>query len=506
MGLAGSAIGMIQKAFTHTRVKADFDEHLNTAIARGDKPDKALSDDEEVKKLLESPQAGQLFQYMSALKSLGVNSQDAQALFLGNASNVSDDGLKAILASCGVQDSEISRIMADPKLLSDMKAALAESVSSDISKLFAGSMQDMNLLIMQATADQTTYDTVVAAVATGMSAETPEGAQSTGTITTAAETSAFDVQAKIQARTLEIKNSIAALLKSLDGTTGKTTQDASAAQAVAETRSDITQAVRTLEQTFGISRKSLKDIFLAKNSLVRQTAVNEATSKITSYLNTNADKTLTKQATDALALLKGSLSKEEFAPIENAVSLFSPDTMIAGSAVSFNKQGFEALSNIFQEKSDASFSQLTQQVIDQIKQAVPQQVKSSEGSISLKLNPPMLGKVDVDIHVENGLVQASFKADQPITRDILQQNMHILKDALAEQGVKVAQVSVSADVNARTSQQNAFAWTGSQNGNNGSFQQGRGQDTGTPKGREGYVRVPGLVNGYSESGGLDIFA
>ena len=76
----------------------------------------------------------------------------------------------------------------------------------------------------------------------------------------------------------------------------------------------------------------------------------------------------------------------------------------------------------------------TDSVLDQIRQAIPGGMKSSDGSMTLKLNPPMLGRVDVNIKLKDGQITASFKVDQPVTRDILQQNMHILKDALTDRG------------------------------------------------------------------------
>jgi flagellar hook-length control protein FliK len=513
MGLAGGAIGLIQKALAPAGGKSGFDEQLNTALAGGTKTGKlnlkklisadGSIDNDALKELMASPQAVQLLQYMNALKSLGVNSQDAQALLLGKGGNVSDDAIKAILASCGIKDGDISQIMTDPKLLADMKAKLAETVSSHVSS----NTQDMNLLIQQATADQPTYDTVIAGFVAAKGFHNGlEGAQNNTSTAKASEISekAPEIQAKTAAvpeGAVEIKKTIMACLKGIDGSITNTVQTAS------DNQPAVAQAVSTLEQTFGIPKNVQKDLFFSKDPLTRQTALDQATAKINSSLAANADKPLSNESTDALAFLKGALSKEEFAPIEKAVNLASPDTMLAGTTIPINKNGFEALAHALGQKSDASLNQLTQQVMDQIKQAMPQQVKNGEGSISMELHPPMLGRIDVDIQMTNGQIQAAFKADQPITRDILQQNMHILKDALAEQGVQVAQVSVSTDVNSRNSQQNTFAWAGFQNGNHGSSQNNGEQDaSGTQKGHEDYSYVPAAANGYTESGGLDIFA
>ena len=289
---------------------------------------------------------------------------------------------------------------------------------------------------------------------------TPAEASAAATGATAGEASekVQEIQAKIAAfpeGTIEIKKTIADFLKSLNG--GMSAQAASESETVMAA-----QSVNTLEKTFGIPKKTLNDIFFSADSTARKTAVDDATTRISGFLSGNEGKPLTREHTDALALLKGSLSSEEFAPIENAVKQNYPDAVIAGS-VPLGKNGFEVLAHTLGDKAGDTGNQLTQQVMDQVRQAVSQNVKNGEGSISLQLNPPMLGKVDVEIRMEKGMIQAAFRADQPVTRDILQQSMHILKDSLAEQGVQVVQVSVSADVNSRHPQQNAFAWTGFQN-------------------------------------------
>jgi len=522
MGLVGGAVGNVTKAPIRPSNDSGFDEHLSQALGEDmksvkDTVDKLVSDDgtvdnDALKELMASPQVFQLFQYMSALKSLGISSQDAQALLLGTGDKVSDDAVSAILTSCGISSEEIGQVMSDPAALSDLKAKLAETVSSHVDN------QDINLLIQQATADQGTYDAVIAgfAAAAGFR-DGLDGAKTTSGVTAKADEipqKVPKIQAKVAAfpeRSVEIKKAVADFLKSLDGSirNAEAAQGPVSAQAASESETImVAQSVNTLEKTFGIPKKTLNDLFLSTDPAVRQTAVGDTTTRITSFLSGNQGKPLTREQTDALALLKGSLSKEEFTPIENAVKLNYPDAAIADTTVPLTRHGYEVLARSLGEKPSASVGQLTQQVMDQIKQAIPQNMKSGEGSISLQLNPPMLGKVDVEIHMEKGMVQAAFRADQPITRDILQQSMHILKDSLAEQGVQVAQVSVSADVNSRHPQQNPFAWTGFQNNGQGSSRQDRGQDNtgGTHANREDYAYAPAEVGGYTESGGLDLFA
>lgn len=102
---------------------------------------------------------------------------------------------------------------------------------------------------------------------------------------------------------------------------------------------------------------------------------------------------------------------------------------------------------------------------------------------------------------------ASFKADQPITRDILQQNMHLLKDALSEQGIKAAQFVVTTDTFNSRDHREATAWVGYEQGRNGSASHGAEQGAESPhKEHNEYGHTYGPFNGYTVNGGLDIFA
>jgi len=97
-------------------------------------------------------------------------------------------------------------------------------------------------------------------------------------------------------------------------------------------------------------------------------------------------------------------------------------------------------------------------------------LKNGEGSVMLRLNPPILGRVNVNISMEEGGLNATFKTEQAFTRDMLQQNMHVLREALAEQGIRVTSVSVSSGLFDRPAQDGSAAW-----GDQGRFQGGTGQ-------------------------------
>ena len=61
----------------------------------------------------------------------------------------------------------------------------------------------------------------------------------------------------------------------------------------------------------------------------------------------------------------------------------------------------------------------------------------------IKLKPDNLGKVTMQISVENGNISAKFLAESQKVKEILESNMQELKDQLAKQGMAVQEMSVS---------------------------------------------------------------
>ena len=76
----------------------------------------------------------------------------------------------------------------------------------------------------------------------------------------------------------------------------------------------------------------------------------------------------------------------------------------------------------------------------------------------IKLKPDHLGKVTVEIAVENGSVTAKFLAESEKVKEILESNMQDLKDHLAKQGMVVQDLSVSVgnDGRGRLFEQNNY--------------------------------------------------
>ena len=71
-----------------------------------------------------------------------------------------------------------------------------------------------------------------------------------------------------------------------------------------------------------------------------------------------------------------------------------------------------------------------------------QAMGNRSGSVRLRLSPPELGSLRVDILVRNGMMSARVEAENPTARNLLLDNLPVLRDRLAQQNIKIEQFDV----------------------------------------------------------------
>jgi len=74
-----------------------------------------------------------------------------------------------------------------------------------------------------------------------------------------------------------------------------------------------------------------------------------------------------------------------------------------------------------------------------------EQLEKGEWKLQLKLNPAHLGKIDVELDMNAAGLDAVFKTDNQLTRELIAQGMNKLKDSLAQSGMTVANVWVNSE-------------------------------------------------------------
>jgi hypothetical protein len=73
------------------------------------------------------------------------------------------------------------------------------------------------------------------------------------------------------------------------------------------------------------------------------------------------------------------------------------------------------------------------------------QLERGEWKLQLKLNPGHLGKIDVELDMSKAGLDAVFKTENALTRELIAQGMGKLKDSLAQSGMTVANVWVNSE-------------------------------------------------------------
>ena len=73
------------------------------------------------------------------------------------------------------------------------------------------------------------------------------------------------------------------------------------------------------------------------------------------------------------------------------------------------------------------------------------QLEKGEWKLQLKLNPAHLGKIDVELDMNIAGLDAVFKTENQLTRELIAQGMSKLKDSLAQSGMTVANVWVNSE-------------------------------------------------------------
>ena len=97
--------------------------------------------------------------------------------------------------------------------------------------------------------------------------------------------------------------------------------------------------------------------------------------------------------------------------------------------------------NVIMSKAEKLQEQID--VLKQIAEKVDVNILEDKSEMLIKLKPDNLGKVTMQISVENGNISAKFLAESQKVKEILESNMQELKDQLAKQGMAVQEMSVS---------------------------------------------------------------
>jgi flagellar hook-length control protein FliK len=112
------------------------------------------------------------------------------------------------------------------------------------------------------------------------------------------------------------------------------------------------------------------------------------------------------------------------------------------------------------------------QILDQVigRMAVDRNHEASR--MSIKLQPEELGRIEIDLTVEQGRIKAQIVAQSQQVQEVLERHLPRLREALEQQGLKLDQLQVSVDAQAgdgrgfsqqhRQAEDHGRPWFGSQ--------------------------------------------
>ena len=90
-----------------------------------------------------------------------------------------------------------------------------------------------------------------------------------------------------------------------------------------------------------------------------------------------------------------------------------------------------------------------QQLADRLGQALAQrlqsQIERGEWKVQMRMDPVSLGRIDMELDMRAGGLDAVFRSDNPLTRELIAQGVPKLRESLSQSGTAVANVWVNGD-------------------------------------------------------------
>lgn len=163
------------------------------------------------------------------------------------------------------------------------------------------------------------------------------------------------------------------------------------------------------------------------------------------------------------------------------------------------KNGSEEVKNPKSHTPAPLNSQLAYKTLERIEAALREAARFRDGkTISLRLDPPDLGAVKVDVSLREGSLHARLSADSGSVSQMLRERAHDLQNALRKLGLNVEKITVA--VNSELAAERTFEKNFEFNGNNsGSNKQGNEENSGRFDGLNGGDNVRAEIPAAEQS-------
>lgn len=99
------------------------------------------------------------------------------------------------------------------------------------------------------------------------------------------------------------------------------------------------------------------------------------------------------------------------------------------------------------EERAQHYEQLSQRLGEALGQRLAAQIAKGDWKVEMALRPHDLGRIDIELTMKNGGLEASFSAGQMLTRDLINDGLPRLREVLSQLGMDVASVNVNVRQN-----------------------------------------------------------
>ena len=161
---------------------------------------------------------------------------------------------------------------------------------------------------------------------------------------------------------------------------------------------------------------------------------------------------LVAMTADAAATGDGAASQDNASQSDGQAGGFA--NAPAGQSASTSTSKADATTGTQRSMAQA-YERLGEKLSTEMAARMHQQINAGQWKMKFGLRPAHLGGVEVQLEMKDGKLNAQLQADNPMTRELLQNSSQRLRDALANLGVQTEQVTVGQNPN-------GFAQSGSQ--------------------------------------------
>ena len=106
------------------------------------------------------------------------------------------------------------------------------------------------------------------------------------------------------------------------------------------------------------------------------------------------------------------------------------------------------------EKRHEQYLEISRRLTESLGNRISTQIKRGAWRVEMDLHPKSLGRIEIQLEMRNGELEAHFNTSQSVTRELLQEGFSKLKDVLSQHGIDSAYIGLGSE-NGRNSDGNS---------------------------------------------------